>query len=107
MSGTDDAPPIPLPPSLRLLRGLVIVLTAVMIAGVISVVALLVIRLPAATVTVPPALPLPEGARAQAVTQGPGWWAVVTEDGRILLYDGGGAPLREIPAPELAGREPE
>jgi hypothetical protein len=73
-----------------------------MIGGVISVVALLVIRMPDLRVEVPPALPLPAGARAQAVTQGPGWWAVVTADGRILLYDGAGEPLREIPVPELA-----
>lgn len=88
-----------LPPSLRFLKLLVIVLMITMIGGVIAVVTLLVTRLPDAAA--PPALPasliLPEGARAQAVTFGKGWIAIVTEDGRLLLYPAtGGAPQREI-----------
>jgi hypothetical protein len=82
----------PLPPGLRLLKGLVILLTLTMIAGVITVVALLVTRLPKAF-TAAPALPaeiaLPEGAAAQAVTFGPGWIGVVVREAtgeRFLLY---------------------
>lgn len=63
-------------------------------------------RLPGATISVPPGLALPEGARAQAVTQGPGWWAVVTVDGRILIFDAGGGLLREIPVGALATPDP-
>jgi hypothetical protein len=53
------------------------------------------LRLPPA-VAAPEALALPEGARALAVTRGPGWWAVVTGDGRILLFDAGGALVDEV-----------
>ena len=83
---------------LRFLRALVTVLTAVMIAGVIAIVALLVIRLPGtpAAVPVPEALALPLGARAAAFTRGPDWFAVVTEDGRILVFDADGALRQEV-----------
>ena len=73
---------------LRWLARLVTVLTAVMIAGVVAIVALLVTRLGQA-----PALPLPEevalpdGARALSVTVGPDWYVIATEDGRLLVYD--------------------
>jgi len=88
-----------LPPSLRLLKALVIVLTLVMIGGVITVVALLVTRMPQALHGVP-SLPediqMPEGAKAQAVTFGPGWIAVVTQDGRILVFNAEGRLRQEV-----------
>lgn len=91
--------PIPgeeLPPSLRLLKGLVIVLMITMIAGLISIVVLLVIRVPksGADLVVPAALKLPPGARAEAITQGKGWIAVVTQAGKILVFDGTTGKLR-------------
>jgi hypothetical protein len=93
---------------LRLLRVLVTVLTGTMIVGIAALVLLLYLRLPGpATSAAPPALPdaitLPEGARAQAVTAGPGWWAVVTQAGDILIYDASGAMTRRLRAAELAG----
>ena len=61
-----------------------------MIVGVITVVGLLVTRMPKAPGGLPP-LPadirLPEGASATAFTQGKGWIAVVTADDRILIFD--------------------
>lgn len=76
-----------------------IVLTLVMIGGVITVVGLLVTRMPQALQGVP-ALPegieMPEGAQAQAVTFGPGWIAVVTEDGRILVFNAEGRLRQEV-----------
>lgn len=89
-----DAPELTLPPSLRLLKGLVVVLTLTMIGGVITVVALLVTRMPQAMTASAPALPeslvLPAGAKAQAVTFGTGWIAVVTTDDHILIYGSDG-----------------
>lgn len=59
---------------------MVFVLTGVMIAGVVTVVALLVMRLGAEPPALPPEIALPEGQRALGVTLGTGWVAVVTED---------------------------
>ena len=70
-----------------------------MIGGVITVVGLLVTRMPmagAAAPTVPPELVLPAGAKAQAVTFGAGWTAVVTTDNRILIFTPDGALRQEL-----------
>lgn len=96
MSATP--PPAPLPPGVRLLQWLVIVLTLTLIGGVIVTVAALVTRLPGSTrtsVTIPDHLVLPEGVSAQAVTFGPGWSAVVSDDGRILIFDSESGRLRK------------
>jgi Family of unknown function (DUF6476) len=84
-----------LPPSLRFLKGLVIILMIVMIAGVITIVALLVTRMSQGTPPLPESISLPEGAKAQAVTAGDGWYAVVTTDNRILIFDGLTGTLRQ------------
>lgn len=103
--GPDEAGPGgPLPPDLRLLKWLVLVLTATMIAGIIALVALLATRLPGAPggggasgpeAFLPEGLRLPEGARPTAVTRGEGWLAVVTDRGEILLYDAATGALRQ------------
>lgn len=97
---SDPAPPdAPLPPSLRLLKWLVIVLTLTMIGGVITVVGLIVTRMPQAftsTPELPETLSLPDGARAQAITFGTGWTAVVTTDDRILVFDKDGQLTQEV-----------
>ncbi|MDF0603787.1 DUF6476 family protein [Psychromarinibacter sp. C21-152] len=81
--------------SLRLLQRLVTVLMLVMIAGFIVLIAFLVTRFPdgRALPALPEAIDLPDGATATAFTQGPDWYAVVTEDDRILVYDRTSAAL--------------
>jgi Flp pilus assembly protein protease CpaA len=95
-----DAPDPALPPSLRFLKWLVILLTLTMIGGVITVVGLLVTRMPQAFSAPAPALPegfsLPEGAEAEAVTFGTGWIAVVTTDDRILIFGRDGELRQEV-----------
>ncbi len=75
-----------------------------MIVGVITVVGLLVTRMPkgAAPLEVPERLVLPENVHPTAVTMGPDWIAVVTDDARILIYGRNGVLRQEIavqPAP--------
>lgn len=83
-----------------MLKWLVIVLTLTMIGGVITVVALIVTRMPTAVVAATPALPekitLPDGIRPTAVTFGTGWVAVVTNDERIMIYRPDGTLRQEI-----------
>ncbi len=78
---------------MRFLKWLVIVLTLTMIGGVLTVVGVLVTRMPqvrAQGPVLPENLTLPEGTSAAAVTAGQGWFAVVTTDDRILIFDSNG-----------------
>lgn len=69
---------------------LVTVLAGVMIVGLLVLITLIVIRFrepPAAAVPVlPDTITLPDGAVPQAITAGPGWFLIVTQDGRALVY---------------------
>lgn len=71
-----------------------------MIMGVITVVSLLVTRMPAAmqaSLPMPDQVVLPSGTIAQAFTQGATWYAVVSTDNRILIYSrASGALMQEI-----------
>jgi hypothetical protein len=88
MSVMEDETSDGLPPGLRFLKWLVIVLAISMIVGVITIVALLVTRLQGGSaLPLPEAIVLPDGATAQAVTAGADWYAVVTTDNRILIFD--------------------
>ncbi len=61
-----------------------------MIVGLITIIALIVIRFPtamAARPSLPPTITLPAGTKASAVTLGRGWVAVVTEADQILIFD--------------------
>ena len=68
-----------------------------MIVGVITVVGLLVTRMPQVNAgpLLPETLILPDGAKAAAVTMGTGWIAVVTTDDRILIFDKAGKLRQE------------
>lgn len=89
----DDS--IPLPRSLRLLKQLVTVLTVVMILGFLVLIAALVIRLNSDPLPLPDRISLPDGVSAIAFTQGTDWFAVVTSDDRILIYDRATSQLRQ------------
>jgi hypothetical protein len=78
------------------LRILVTVLTVVMIVGLIAVVITFVTRFPGGDgVSLPDQVTLPEGVRARAITMGEGWYAVVTDDDRILIFDRASGELRQ------------
>lgn len=70
-------------------------LTGIMIVGLVVVVALIVIRLNSTGPTMPDQIVLPVGVNATALTIGQGWWAVVTDDGRLLIYDQMTGALRQ------------
>jgi hypothetical protein len=78
---------------------LVIVLMITMIAGVITITGLLVTRMPdadAVLTRLPPEIALPEGVRPAAVTLGKSWVAVVSEDGRMFIFNPDGSLRQEI-----------
>ena len=78
-------------PDLRWLRRLVIVLTVTMIVGFILIVVLFVIRFQEfgrhESLPIPSRIVLPDGTEPIAYTRGPNWYAVVTSENRILIYD--------------------
>jgi Family of unknown function (DUF6476) len=94
MDNTPDIEP-ELPPSLRMLKRLVTTLTVVMILGFLVLIAALVIRLNADPLPLPDRISLPDGVNATAFTQGTDWFAVVTDDNRILIYDRATGTLRQ------------
>ncbi|ADE86538.1 DUF6476 family protein [Rhodobacter capsulatus] len=89
MMPSDPAPP----PEVKFLKILTTTLAGVMIFGLLTIIFLLVTRLPGATKlpALPAAITLPAGEKAEAVTFGRGFTVVVTESGRVLVYrpDGG------------------
>lgn len=74
--------------TLRYLKWLVTILTATMILGFLTIVALFVMRFTAMNkVELPDEITLPNGATATAFTRGEGWFAVVTAEDEILIYN--------------------
>lgn len=71
------------------------VLTVVMIGGLLVITTLIVIRFSATRPVLPDAITLPDGTRAEAFTQGRDWYAVVTQDNRILIFDRSSGALRQ------------
>ena len=85
-----------LPPGLRFLRQLVTVLTVVMIVGVVIIAALLVIRLNQPALAIPDQITLPAGTVAVSYTQTNEWFAVVTDENKILIFDLNGQFTQEV-----------
>ncbi|MEY8098219.1 DUF6476 family protein [Falsihalocynthiibacter sp. S25ZX9] len=93
---------IELPANLKFLRVLVTILTATMIAGLVVVIVLLVTRFPdketlsgTNSSILPSEITLPEGVVARAFTQGSDWYAIVTDQDQILIYDRDKQTLRQ------------
>jgi len=81
-------PPDQLPPDLRFLKILVTTLAGVMIVGLVTIIALLVIRLTAAPapLLLPDDITLPDGTNPQAVTLAPDAIIVLSET-EILFFN--------------------
>lgn len=82
-------------------------LAGTMIVGLITLIGLLVTRLPGKAPSAPvlPAhVALPDGERARAITFGTGWLAVVTEDDEILILDARTGALRQRVRIDISGR---
>ncbi len=97
MPDLDSPDTQPLPPEVRFVKRLVIVLTSVMIVGIVIIVGLLALRLsaPPAPLTLPDQLALPDGVTPAAVTLARDWVLVLSEDGtEVLLFDRASGALR-------------
>lgn len=73
-----------------------------MIAGLVVVITLLVTRFPdketlsgGSSISLPDTITLPAGTKAQAFTQGDTWFAIVTDQNEILIYNRDGSRLTQ------------
>ena len=81
----------------KYLRVLVTVLTVTMIVGFLVIVFLFVTKFSEAFgPELPDEITLPDGTKAEAFTKTGDWFAIVTTDNRILIYDLTGALKQEI-----------
>jgi hypothetical protein len=67
-----------------------------MIVGVVLIAALLVIRLNQPTLAIPDQIILPAGTIAVSYTQTQDWFAVVTDENKILIFDLNGQLTQEV-----------
>lgn len=81
---------------------MVTVLMVVMMVGIVGILGLIWHRYSKAQAPLPEVITLPDGATATAYTQGVDWYAVVTGDNRILIFDRGTGKLRQEIAVEPA-----
>ena len=80
----------------KYLRLLVTILTGTMILGFIVIVVLFVIKFSDAFgPKLPDVITLPNGTTASAYTRGDGWYAIVTTDDQILIYDADTGTIRQ------------
>lgn len=66
-----------------------------MLIGFVILVGLLVTRLSSSGATFPETVALPDGLTATAYTQGDTWYAIVTTDDQILIYNRADNTLRQ------------
>lgn len=68
-----------------------------MIVGLVVLISLVVIRMQSSTpnLALPTHITLPDGTKATAFTQAPGWYAVITSDDHILIFDRDSGALRQ------------
>jgi hypothetical protein len=88
------------PGNIRFLRVMVTILTATMIGGLLTVIFLIVIRVPNVIQSTdvapfPATISLPDGTEISAFTRGDDWFAVVTDDNQILILDADSGDLRQ------------
>lgn len=78
------------------LRRLVTVMTAIMIVGFIVIVALFVTKFSGGSRQgFPEEISLPNGTVPTAITRGDGWYAVVTAENEILIFDASSGTVRQ------------
>ena len=100
----DDQPPnadFQLPRNLRFLQRLVTLLTVSMIAGILTVAALLAFKLRSENINFPETLVLPDGTKPLAFTQTKDWYSVITDMNEILIFKNNGTLIQSIAVQDL------
>lgn len=97
VSDMQDSPEVlPEPANLRFLRRLVTGLTATMIIGLVAIFVLIVMTFSrASNIQTLTDIKLPAGVTATSYTKGSDWYAIVTTDDQILIYNADDQTLRQ------------
>ena len=85
-----------LPPSIKFLKLLVTLLAGVMIVGFVIIVCVFVINFRKSHALIPATLELPDDIIPIAYTQTRNWYAIVTDDDEILIFDNTGNEIQKI-----------
>ncbi|MDB3859959.1 DUF6476 family protein [Paracoccaceae bacterium] len=85
-----------LPTSIKFLKLLVTVLAGVMIIGFVIIVCVFVISFRKSPTLIPATLELPRNVNPIAYTQTTNWYAIVTDDDEILIFDNTGNEIQKI-----------
>ena len=96
-----DAPKIhDEPANLRVLRYMVLAMTIIFIVGFAIIVTVVYLQFVKSrngfASNFPEFIELPEGSELHAFTQGRDWYAVVTQDDKILIYDSDGELMQSV-----------
>lgn len=96
----NDTPASPADAStLKWLKVLVMTLTITIIVGFVIIVGLFIAKFnsfgPASPAVLPDRISLPDGTAPEAFTVTAEWYAVITADGEILVYDRADGALRK------------
>jgi hypothetical protein len=100
----DDQPPnaeFQLPRNLKFLQRLVTLLTVSMIAGILTIAAMLAFKLRSENINFPQTLIIPDGTKPIAFTQTKEWYSVTTETNEILIYKNDGTLIQSIKVQDL------
>ena len=83
-------------PTIMFLKRLVTVLAGVMIIGFVIIVSLFILNFRTSKMPIPAKIELPSSVSPVAYTQTKNWYAIITDQDEILIYDKAGNQIQKI-----------
>jgi len=83
-------------PTIKFLKLLVTVLAGVMIIGFVIIVSLFILNFRTSHIPIPATIELPSSASPVAYTQTKNWYAIITDQDEIFIYDKAGNQIQKI-----------
>ncbi len=83
-------------PTIKFLKLLVTVLAGVMIIGFVIIVSLFILNFRTSSIPMPAKIELPSSVSPVAYTQTKNWYAIITDQDEIFIYDKAGNQIQKI-----------
>ena len=83
-------------PTIKFLKLLVTVLAGVMIIGFVIIVSLFILNFRTSNIPMPTKIELPSSVTPVAYTQTKNWYAIITDQDEIFIYDNAGNQIQKI-----------